>query len=214
MARLQSMNAQPMQAFQHLLQADYALATSPKVQRAQLMADLINNYDIDIETLGQVLAGSAPREAPQTPDINALVQQQVQQALAPIYQQQQQQAQAEQQKITQTVESMAYDNVNYPYFDDVREDMADIIEVAARRGIDIDLATAYKRAVSLNPVTSSQLQQQSIQQQAQQKNQQAQKALNASSSVTGTPAAGGSSFSANDGTLRGAIEAAFGGDRL
>ena len=215
MARLQTMNAQPMQAFEYLLKADYALATSPRVQRAQLMADLINNYDIDIDTLGQVLAGSMPQEAPQqTPDINALVQQQVQQALAPIYQQQQQKQQAEQQKVVQTVESMAYDNVNYPFFDEVREDMADIIEVAARRGIDIDLAEAYKRAVSLNPDTSSQLQQQTLHQQAQQKNQQAQRALEASSSVTGTSSTGGSPTFTSDGSLRGAIEAAFGGDRI
>jgi len=216
MARLQSMGAQPMQAFEHLLQADYALATSPKLQRAQLMADLINNYDIDIDTLGQVLGGGAPREAvqPQSADISALIQQQLQQALAPMYQQQAQKQQYEQQQVTNTVESMLYDSVNYPYFETVREDMADIIEVAARRGIDIDLKDAYNRAVSLNPETSSQLQQQAVTQQAQQKNQQAQRALTASSSVTGSPSAGGSAAVATDGSLRGAIEAAFGGDRL
>ena len=215
MARLQSMNAQPMAAFEYLLKADYALATSPKVQRAQLMADLINNYDINIDTLGQVLAGNAPQETQQQqPNIDAIVDQRLQQALAPFYQQQQQREQAQQQQVTQTVETMAYDNVNYPYFDDVREDMADIIEVAARRGIDISLEEAYKRAVSLNPSTASQLQQQANHQAAQQKNQQAQRALDASSSVTGSSSTGGSTSFQSDGSLRGAIEAAFGGDRI
>ena len=217
MARLRSLDASPMQAFDHLLKADYALSTSPKIQRAQLMADLINNYDIDIDTLGQVLAGAAPQEtSQQMPDIQALVQQQLQQALAPIYQKEAQQQQYEQQKVMQSTEAMRYDSVNYPYFEQVREDMADIIEMGARRipPVDISLDEAYKKAVILNPTTATQLQQQSAQQQAVQKNQQAQRALTASSSVTGTPSAGGMSTFTSDGSLRGAIEAAFGGDRL
>ena len=180
------------------------------------MADLIQNYDVDIDLLGQTLAGNVPHETsqPQAQDIQALVQQGIQQALAPMYQQQQTRQVQEQQAVIETVQSMQYDNVNYPFFDTVREDMADIIEVAARRGIDIDLPTAYKKAVSLNPETSTQLEQQSMQQQARQKNEQAQRALTASSSVTGSSSAGGSTTSAHDGSLRGAIESAFGGDRL
>ena len=85
----------------------------------------------------------------------------------------------------QSTEAMRYDSVNYPYFEQVREDIADIIEMGAQHipPVDISLDEAYKKAVILNPTTATQLQQQSAQQQAVQKNQQAQRALTASSHV-------------------------------
>lgn len=205
MARIQSFGVTPQQAISQLLQADYTLATSSKSQRAQLMAKLVRDYDVDVVELdAAIVAGMQGQQSPQTPqqpDIQALVQQQLQQALAPLYQQQQQEQQRQQQAVDQTVEQMALDP-KYPHFDEVREDMADMIELAAKRGIALSLADAYTRAVAFNPQVNQM-------QQAQQQNLQAQRAKVASRSVTGAPAAGGSNEFAGDGTLRGSIEAAF-----
>lgn len=205
MARIQSFGVTPQQAISSLLQADYTLATASKQQRAQLMAKLIKDYDVDVSELDAAIVagmgGSTPASIPQQPDIQALVQQQLQQALAPIYQQQQQEQQRQQAQVDQTVEQMALDP-KYPYFDDVREDMADIIELAAKKGLAITLPEAYNRAIAFNPQVSQM-------QQAQQQNLQAQRAKVASRSVTGAPAAGGSNEFAGDGSLRGSLEAAF-----
>jgi hypothetical protein len=205
MARIQSFGVTPQQAISQLLQADYTLATSSKQQRAQLMAKLVRDYDVDVVELDAAIVagmqGQQPQQTPQQPDIQALVQQQLQQALAPIYQQQQAEQQRQQQVVDQTVEQMALDP-KYPHFDEVREDMADMIEMAARRGVALSLADAYTRAVAFNPQVNQM-------QQAQQQNLQAQRAKVASRSVTGAPAAGGSNEFAGDGTLRGSLEAAF-----
>lgn len=205
MARIQSFGVSPQQAIGQLLQADYTLATASKTQRAQFMAKLCRDYDIDVTELDEaIVAGmqgqTAQANAPQF-DVQALVQQQVQQALAPIYQQQQAEAQRQQQVVDQTVEQMALDP-KYPHFDELRQDMADIIDLAAKRGLYVSLDEAYSRAIAFNPQVNQM-------QQAQQQNLQAQRAKAASRSVTGSPAAGGSNEFTGDGSLRGSLEAAF-----
>jgi hypothetical protein len=210
MARIQSFGVTPQQAIGQLLQADHVLATGTKAQRAQLMAKLVKDYDVDIAELDAAIVGSiqGQPQQPQQPDIQALVQQQLQQALAPLYQQQQQAQIQQQQQVEQTVEQMALDP-KYPLFEEVRQDMADIIEMHSRRGIALSLADAYNKAVLINPQAQQQMQQQSAAQQATQQHLLAQKAKAASLSVTGAPASGGSNQFAGDGSMRGAIEAAF-----
>jgi hypothetical protein len=206
MARIQSFGVTPQQAIGQLLQADYTLATASKTQRAQFMAKLCRDYDVDVVELdAAIVAGmqgqTAQQPAAQQPDIQALVQQQLQQALAPIYQERQVEQQRQQAQVDQTVEQMALDP-QYPHFDAVREDMADMIEMSARRGVALSLSDAYTRAVAFNPQVNQM-------QTAQQQNLQAQRAKAASRSVTGSPAAGGSNEFTGDGSLRGSLEAAF-----
>jgi hypothetical protein len=206
MARIQSLGVTPNQAFEHLLRADYTLATGSPQQKAMLVDKMLQDYGVDIATLDQVIAarlgGSAAPATQQAPDIQQLVQQQLQQALAPIYQQQAAQQQQVAQQATQTVEQMALDP-KYPYFDDVRDKMATIIE----SGLAADLPSAYNYAVSMTP----ELNRMNF---ATQSNQAAQRALAASASVSGSPVGGGSQVHVSGGDLRSDIEAAFGGARL
>lgn len=215
-ARLNSLNATPVQAIDTLLRADYTLATAPKEQRAQFMAKLIRDYDIDIVALDAAIVGGRqgqPQPQQQQPDIAQIVQQQLQQALAPIYQERQQTQQAQQEQVAQTVEQMSLDP-KYPHFDEVREDMADLIEVASKRGYQLSLEAAYEKAVALNPDVSSQLNRQTILAQANQQHLQAQKAKIAASSVNGSPAGAGSQNHVGDGSLRGDLEAALANLRI
>lgn len=214
MARLQTMGG-TMPAIERLLQAEYVLATGTAEQTAAMMAQLIRDYEVDLVKLDGLLAGQSPSPTPgnSQPDIAQLVQQQVQQALAPFQQQQQQRQQQVQQEAVTTVEEMSLDP-RYPHFEDVREDMADIIEMRMKRGIATTLEEAYTIAVNANPATASAIRQQGAMQTATQQHQQAQRAKAAASSVSGSPATGGSAAQVGDGSLRGAIEAAFGGQRL
>jgi len=220
MARIQSAGISPMQAIGELLKADYVLATAPREQRADFLAKLLFDYDVDVVALDKAIVarmgGQAQQPAQQGFDpnqINQLVQQQLQQALAPIYQERQQKELAQQQQVTQTVEQMALDP-KYPYFDEVREDMADLMELNFRRGIPITLEQAYNKAVLMNDSIAAQSQRQTTMTQANQQHLQAQRAKVAAASVTGAPASGGSQQFAGDGSLRGAIEAAFSGARV
>jgi hypothetical protein len=214
MAMIQSRGVNPIQATEFLMKADYTLSTAPKADRAKFMADLIRQYDVDIAALDDALAGAVPQQQSQGgADIAAIVQQQLQQALAPIMQERQVAAQRSQQEVTQTVESMAYDP-KYPYFEDVRQDMADLMEISFNRGVALSLDEAYTRATRMNPDVSGQVERQATMSNANQQHQQALRAKAAASSVTGAPASGGDQRLVGDGSLRGAIEAAFGGQRL
>jgi Ca2+-dependent lipid-binding protein len=125
----------------------------------------------------------------------------------------QQQEYRVQQEASMTIEQMAQDNINFPHFDSVRADMADIIEMNARRQNFLPPQQAYQRAVAMNPEWGAQLAAQAQQgrqlTQAQQVNARAQRALNASSGVTGAPTGSPVGGGSQGGTLRDTIEAAF-----
>jgi hypothetical protein len=113
---------------------------------------------------------------------------------------------------THTVEVMANDVTKYPHFDIVREDMADLVEIGAKRGLYFSADQAYNRAVAMNPElgaqAAAQRQAEAQRQTALSQHERAQKALNASSSVSGAPmGTPGSGGSAAD--LRSAVESAF-----
>lgn len=203
----------PVAAVEQLLKADYTLSSAPKQQRAAFMAKLIRDYDVDIAELDSALAGVQQQPAQQSPDIQALVQQQLQAALAPILQREQQTRQQQERQVEQTVEQMAVDP-KYPHFEDVREDMADLVDIAAKKGLYLSLDEAYTKAVRLNDDLYTQSVKQVTMQSAAQQHAQAQRAKAAASSITGAPAGSGSGQLVGNGDLRSTIEAAFGGARL
>jgi hypothetical protein len=202
MAMIQSRGVNPIQATEFLLRADYTLSTAPKAERAKFMADLIKQYDIDIVALDDAIVGNAPQQPQGGPDIAAIVQQQLQQALAPIMQERQQQAQRAQEEVEL--------DPKYPLFEEVRQDMADIMEIYVKKGLAISLPEAYNKAVRM----SDHYERQVAMSNANQQHQQAQRARLAASSVTGAPASGGLQQNVGDGSLRGTIEAAFSGARV
>ena len=219
MAAVQARGIDPVTATRNLFEADHKLSNGHPRDRAAYMAQLIVEYGISVEDLDSALAplmrggGGQPQQQSAAPDIQALIQQQLQQALGPIMQERQQAQQRAAQEVEQTVESMALDP-KYPFFDDVRMDMADLIDLSAKRGVALSLDEAYSRAVRANPDTFGQLERQSTVSAATQAHQAAMRAKAAGSSVSGAPTGGGGQFNGGDGSLRGAIEAALGGQRL
>lgn len=220
MARINSFGIQPTQAIQQLLAADYQLATSDKNTAARLMAKLVKDYNIDIAALDDAIAGGQQQQADPQQQLVQRIEQSLMQRLSPVLNfaqqqqlSQQQEQQRAQQEAQQSVEQMSLDP-KYPYFDEVREEMADLIEVAAKRGVYLTPEQAYTKAIQLNPDVSSQLGQQQTMNQANNVHQQALKAKVAASSVSGSPVGGSNMSIQGDGSLRGAIEAAFGGARV
>ena len=212
MARIQQVG-DPVRAIGNLLAADHLLATGGAAQKAQYLAKLIKDYGVDIQALDSALAGS-----PIADPVESKVEQLLQQRLAPFQQYMTAQQQAAQQvqqqtaaQVQNTVEQMAQDTENFPYFEDVRDTMADIVEIMAKKGMSIDLKTAYNRAVAMDPAISQIAAQASMTQertqQAAKANAKAQQALRASSSVRGAPSGPLSGKPPRD--RRAVIEAAF-----
>src|SRR5215471_7239829 len=106
--RFQTLGVTPIEAIGRVLRSDYVLATAPKAQRAQLAAQLIQDYEIDIELLDKALSGlvGGGSPAPQKQDVQAIVAQQLQLALQPLFAQQQQADAQIQQQADLTVEQM------------------------------------------------------------------------------------------------------------
>jgi hypothetical protein len=213
-ARIRSSGQTPLQVINNLLEFDYALSNAPPTRRAMLAAKLIGDYGIDIRELDAALSGSAPADP-----VQATVDRLLAERLAPFQQFMQTQQSMEHQRnqsfsneATHTVESMATDVTKYPHFETVREDMADLVEIGAKRGVYFSADQAYNRAVAMNPDLGAhvvaQRQQEAQRQTALSQNERAQKALLASSSVSGAPlGTPGSGGSAAD--LRSAVESAF-----
>jgi hypothetical protein len=210
--RVQSYGSNPIQMVDSLLQTEATLAGGSMQQKATTIANLIQQYGIDLQTLDTVLSASL-NNTPQQPDIATELEQRLMQKFQPILQtvqsfqeQQRQNDQRLQQEAVTTVEQMALDP-RFPYFDEVRNDMADVMEIMAKRGTPISLEDAYKRATAMNGFVANQISSQSA-------NQAAKRAKEAAVSVSSNPASGGSTVAGDDGTLRGAIEAAFGANRV
>lgn len=205
-ARMQAMNAHPLVAVRELLKADYLLSTSPKVQKAQFLAKLISDYDVDIAALDEVLSGKQVQDDP-----TARFEQIIDKKLAPIItanqQREQQTRQQDEQEFARQIAAFE-DEIKYPYFQQVRGDMADIIELSAKKGVHVTLESAYNKAVQLDPVISADLATRKKATSAALANAEAQRALRASSSVRGAPTIAPVG-SPTGGNRRAAIEAAM-----
>lgn len=198
----QAEGAAPIKAIGNMLQTVAALARGAPAQKAAVVAQLIKAYSVDIGALDSVLSGEA-QATPHTPAeyrdprVDILMQQ--------LQAQQRNQTQAVQQKAAQEVEAAKGE---LEFLDDVREDMADLIEVASRRGVELSLKDAYTRAVAMNGELSAILEQRKAAQAAETANAATQRAKAASSSVRSSPAP----VSRNDGPgddIRSHLEAAF-----
>lgn len=155
-ARLQELGLNPAQALERLLRADHILSKSEPKSRAAALAQLMDQYQIDVELLDAAIAeriGSAPMRNHQEG-----IRQMVAQELAPIRQALGSAAQRNAPAPSQTEDVAALEAVQnmsldpkYPHFEAVRGDMADMLEFAASRGQQLSLSDAYRRAVLMNP---------------------------------------------------------------
>lgn len=206
-------NSNPLQAIDNLMSTAARLRTGTAPELAQLMAGMVKQYGVGrfgqqfIESLDSALAGEVPKVDAQ----QSQLQQAIQQQLAPVTQfmSQFQQAQAAQQQRAQdqAVSEVSQFLERAEFGEDVREEMADLLEVAQRRGRELSLADAYKQACLTNPRVRSVLESRAKQRGAQQLAGAAQKAKAAAVSVSGGPAMGAPTSAATD--IRSSIEAAI-----
>lgn len=199
----------------NLLNADRIMTSGTSLDKARFVAELIQKAGVDIEQLDAILSGQPAPEARQAESrLEQLLDQRLKPVMSFVEQQrlaEQQRQLAEEQEAVNTVAQMV-DNPAYPHLEDVRMDMADVIELAAKRGVAISLDEAYNKAVLMNgldPQTGSNEAQAA--QAALAAHQAAQKAKRTSLSVGGSPAGTGGN-SGNPKDLRGTIVRAMGGE--
>lgn len=136
----------PLQEVEGLLQTASIMQNGTQVQKAQMAADLIKNFSIDISTLDDVLVGQAPQE--EVPDA---VSQRLNQLEGYFKQQQQQQHAAVQQQQAVVAQEVNEFIATHEFAPDVRTTMADFMDIADRTGQPISLDEAYNRALVTRP---------------------------------------------------------------
>ena len=194
-------SATPFQAVKSLAQTAATLRMGTPSQKADTIKALINAYDVDINMLDQALVGE-PTLSPEQKAFQSMIDQRlgpVEQMMQELRQNRQQMQATVDARYDQEIDQFEADSAN-EFYQDVRGDMADLIEVAHRRGYDMPLKEAYDRAISLRPDLQEIV--------SARKNEQilAKKRAAASTLQPTQPVGNGE---APPDTLRGAIEAAF-----
>jgi hypothetical protein len=200
-------NSTPLQAVNFMMQTAAVLRVGAPQQKVQAVAQIIKDFGIDLAALDTTLAGQVPEHNPQL-----AMQQAIQQQLAPVHQMlQQQQMNARQQdmalesEVATELEQFAAANEFYP---DVKDTMADLMEVSQRRGTVMGLTEAYERATLLHEPVRRVIEARKQRQVVQKSTAAARQARQSSSSVTPSNEMAVTSSSAGD-SVRASIEAAI-----
>jgi hypothetical protein len=133
---LQRRGIQPTQYIENLVRAEQILSNAPYEQKVQVFQKLAADYGI------QLNGGQATQLDPYTQQLmNQLnmVNQEVSSIKGRF-------AQEENQRLMNEIQKYQSDTANYPHFDVVREEMAQLLELGKAQ----DLETAYKKAVRMN----------------------------------------------------------------
>ena len=157
---LQAAGADEFQAIHYMFKTQAVLRTGTPSQKAAVLAEVIKQHAVDIPMLDDLLSGQEPQQGE-----DVQTRQYIDQQLAPVQQllQEVQRGKASNQQNQQDRVQTALQKFssNHEYYQDVREDMADIMEMSANRGVTITLEDAYARACSLNDDISTVLSQRS-----------------------------------------------------
>lgn len=207
-------NSNPIQAIDNLMATAARLRTGTAPELASLVSGLIQQFGVGrfgpgfIESLDQALVGQTPKEDPREVAIRRQLEQEiapVRQFMSELQQQRQQQEFMQQQAAGTEVQGFL---ANHEFAMDVKEDMADLIELASKRGREMSLEEAYERACRAHPEIGKIFAKRDQASQAAARNQVAQRARSAAVSVGGAPTPGPSGSPGND--LRSVIENAVG----
>lgn len=205
---IRAAGATPSQAINSMFTTAMTLTMGTPKQKAEMVRDIIENYSVDIETLDQTLAGMEVRDTGDPALLSA-----IDERLAPVtsfmnQMQGIQQNQDAQLRHNVDTELSQFSQAN-EFYEDVRETMADLMEIASKHNRTLTLQDAYNQACQLNPEVKKVLAHREARGRAARpdKEEITRKRLAASSVANQGPT--GAADAERGKTLRGAIEAAF-----
>lgn len=202
---IQAQGSTPAQAIHNLMSTAAQLTQGTPARKAEVVLNIINEYGVDISMLDQVLAGQTPADDPNQPLLNA-----IDERLAPINTfmgsvQQQQTTRNEAVGAEAATELATFAEAHSEFYEDLRDDMADLLEMAANRGRAMTMEQAYERAAAAHPDIGPILSQRKAAADGKLSADAAAKKRNASSSIRGTQNSG-QQAGGGEATVRGTIE--------
>lgn len=172
-----------LKGIQSLLPAVQALQEGTPQRKAQVLAQIARAYHVDIGELDSALAGQQQAPQQQQLDPQTIIRQ-AKEEFAREFEEKRQALAVERE--AQAVEAFS---AKAEFLDDVRDDMADLLEGAARRGVALTIEEAYDRACHMNPEIRRVLQQREVAANVGSQTS-TQRAKAASSSVRSSPSGG------------------------
>jgi len=145
----------PMEAIQGLFRTASTLASGSQQQKAQRIAQMIGHYGVDIESLDNILSNTPQAAAnPQQDAVQAAINARLQPMENMFKGLQDRQNESNYQNQQRLNDDIAGFEATAEFFEDVRLDMADIMDMASNRGQTIDMQQAYDKACALHPEIS------------------------------------------------------------
>ena len=148
----------PVAAVNGLMQTATTLQMGTPQQKAAKLAEMVQHYGIDISLLDGALVGN-----PQTNPQNSEMERMLDQKLAPMNKfmssVQQNQQYSQQQTQSKAASDVSTFEQSAEFINDVRHDMADLMDMANSRGQTMSLQQAYDKSILLHPEISSVLEQ-------------------------------------------------------
>lgn len=148
----------PMVAVDGMFRTVSRLRMGSPQDKARVIADMISGYGVSIETLDSLLSGEQPQTGGGS-GLPANIEQLLEERLAPVNRLMEgiNSAQAQQKVDTQNNAQTAVQDFakNAEFLADVRNDMADLIDMSEARGQSMPLKEAYDKACAINPQISA-----------------------------------------------------------
>lgn len=201
-------------AVQSVMQSAAILRVGSPQQKAALVTDMITRFGVDLQMLDGMLTARIENKpmpsGPADPQIQHLQQQ-----IAPVIEfvnelrTKQGQFQQTQQQTMQGQIDEFFGNPENEFANDVRQEMADLLEMSAKRNQQMTLQQAYDRATMLHPTISQIVERRRLAATAAQQTAVAQRAAQAGASLpsSGAPQQSGNEHAGDD--IRSALEAAM-----
>lgn len=210
-AQIQAEGGNPLSTIQGMFNVGTMLRTGAPQSKAELLANLCKQFGVDLEMLDQSLdkvyngAGGQSQRQPQGVD-PAHLQRLVNQAVAPVLQPLVQNQRQLLQQIEQEVDGELSDFASkHEFYEDVKQDMADIVEMANRRGMNMTLTEAYERATLLSAPVRAVMEQRKAASASQQAHAVAQQAKAGAFGITPSANTGVTNLPAGD-SIRDCLE--------
>jgi len=146
----------PIEGFERVLQTMATLRMGSTEQKAMQIANFIKAYDVDIATLDDLLVGHKPGAGNGAqPAANAQLTQMLDERMRPVNELLNRIQTADANNASRIEENASTDVNTFgdgkEFFEDVRMDMGDLMDMAAQRNQSMTLDQAYKKACALSP---------------------------------------------------------------
>jgi len=184
------------------------LQNGAPLHKAQTIANFVKQYGVDIGELDNALSGAQPSaQTQQNTQFEQMIDsrmQPVNQLLEQINQNNYNNAQQREQQTTQDIQQFEQ---TAEFMGDVRNDMADLMDMAASRGQSMSLQQAYDKACAIHPEISQVMSDRQANATLMSSNNNLTNKMNASNGISGDQ--GGSGGGNGDMSLRQMIEQGF-----